>query len=159
MAYSKKTKPTKPIMKASKISLIAAVVAGVMLAHSPALCAQDTNASKDTQTRQGRPGRGGAGMKEHMDKVAKELNLTTEQKTKYEAAMKEQGEKRRGMRDLSPDERREKGKALREEVTKKMKEILTAEQFEKWQKSRTQGWPGSPGGQGHGPRKGGEDKK
>ena len=52
------------------------------------------------------------------------------------------------MRDATPEERQEKGKALREEMTKKMKEILNAEQFEKWQKMPQQRGPGGPGGQG-----------
>ncbi len=127
-------------MKASKISLVAALVAGVMLAYSPALRAQDANAGQDAKKHAGRPG--GAGMKEHLNKMAEDLKLTTDQKTKVEAAMKEQGEKMRGLRDLPQDQRREKGKALREEMTKKMKEILKPEQFEKWEKMRPQGRPG-----------------
>lgn len=145
-------------MKASKISLIVALIAGVMLAYSPALRAEEGKENKDAKTHQGRPERG-AGMKEHLDKMAKDLNLTADQKAKVEAAMKEQGEKMRGMRDLSPDERREKGKALREDMAKKMKGILTADQFEKWEKMRSQGRRGGSGGQGQGARKAGDDKK
>jgi protein CpxP len=140
-------------MKASRISLMAALIAGIMLAYSPALRAEDAKEGKDAKKHEGRPGGpGGPGMKEHFDKMAEDLKLTDEQKTKVQAAMKEQGEKMRGLRDLSQDERREKMKASREEMTKKMKGILTAEQFEKWEKNRPQGRPG-------GPRKGGDDKK
>jgi protein CpxP len=138
-------------MKASKISLIAAVIAGVMLAYAPALRAQDTN--RDTRTRQGRAG--GAGMKERVDKMAEDLKLTADQKTKVEAVMKEQGEKMRGLRDLTPEERREKSTALRAETTKKMKEILTAEQFTQWEKNRPQG---RPGGRRGAPPAGGQNK-
>jgi len=128
-------------MKASKISLIAVLAAGVMLAYSPALRAQDTN--KEGQVVKKHAGRpGAAGMKEHLDKMAEDLKLTADQKTKVEAAMKEQGEKMRGMRDLPPDQRREKGKAIHAEMTKKMKEILTSEQFAQWEKHRAQGRPG-----------------
>ena len=146
-------------MKASKTSLIAALIAGVMLAYSPALRADDAKEGAGAKKHEGRPGPGGAGMKEHFDKMAEDLKLTDEQKTKVQAAMKEQGEKMRGLRDLSPDERREKMKASHEEMTKKMKGILTAEQFEKWEKMRPQGRPGGPGHEGRGPRKGGDDKK
>ena len=146
-------------MKASKISLMAALIAGVLLAYSPALRAEDAKEGKDAKKHEGRPGRDGAGMKERLDKMAEDLKLTADQKTKVEAAMKEQGEKMRGLRDLSQDERREKFKASREEMTKKMKGILTTEQFEKWEKNRPQGGPGGFGGQGHAPRKVGDDKK
>jgi Spy/CpxP family protein refolding chaperone len=145
-------------MKASKISLMVALIAGVVLAYSPALRAEEGKEGKASKTHQGRPEHGAA-MKEHLDKMAEDLKLTADQKAKVETAFKEQGEKMRGMRDLSPDERREKGKAMREEMTKKMKGILTAEQFEKWEKNRPQGGPRGFGGQGHGPKKSGDEKK
>lgn len=142
-------------MKASKISLMAALIAGVMLASSPALRAEDAKEGKDAKKHEGRPGRDGAGMKEHFDKMAEDLKLTDEQKPKVQAVFKTRAEKGRAIREdssLSDEQKREKGKALMEEMNKKMKEILTAEQFEKWEKNRPQGRPG-------GPRKGGGDKK
>jgi len=142
-------------MKASKISLVAALVTGVLLAYSPALRAQDTNKAGQAPKKHAGPP-GGAGMKEHLDKMAEDLKLTADQKTKVEAVMKEQGEKMRGMRDLPQEERREKGKALREEMSKKMKGILTPEQFAQWEKNRPQR---RPGGQGHGPGNSPDDKK
>jgi periplasmic protein CpxP/Spy len=144
-------------MKASKISLMAALIAGVMLAYSPALRAQEAKEGKDTNTRQGRPG--GMGMKERVDKMAEDLKLTADQRTKVEAVMKDQAEKRRALRDLTPEERREKSQAMREEMAKKMKEILTAEQFEKWEKNRPQGGPRGQGGPGRGNRQGGAAQK
>ncbi len=146
-------------MKTSKISLMAALIAGVLLAYSPALRAEDAKESKDAPKREGQPGRDGAEMKERFDKMAEDLKLTADQKAKVETAIKEQREKMRGMRDLAPEERREKAKALREEMIKKMKGILTAEQFEKWEKNRPQNRPGRVGGQGPGPQEGGDDKK
>jgi len=142
-------------MKARKISLIVALIAGVMLAYSPALRAQDAKEGKDTKTRQGRPGRDGRGGQEYINKMAEDLKLTDEQKTKVEKVMTEQREKMRGARDLSEDQRREKFKTMREEMDKKMKEILTAEQYTKWEKERQQR---GPGGQKRGPRKGGDQK-
>jgi periplasmic protein CpxP/Spy len=131
-------------MKMHKVSLMAALAAGALIAFSPVLRAEDTKP-------EGRPSGQGprAGMaKERLAKMAEELKLTAEQKTKVEAVLKEQGEKMRGMKDATPEERRAKGKALREETTKKMKEILTPEQYEKWLKLREQGpqgrKPGAP---------------
>ena len=80
--------------------------------------------------------------------------LSDEQKTKVEAAMKAQAEALRGLRDATPEERREKAQAARKEFNGKMKEILTADQYAKWEKAREQRGPGRegrPGGPG-GPR-------
>jgi protein CpxP len=134
-------------MKASKISLIAALIAGVMFAYSPALRAQDA------KKHEGRPG-----MRQHFDKMAEDLKLTDEQKTKVQALFKSQAEKGRAIREdssLTDAQKREKGKALREDMTKGMKEILTSEQFAQWEKMRPQGRPGGFGGQR---KSGGADK-
>jgi periplasmic protein CpxP/Spy len=150
-------------MKTKRISLIAALIAGVLVAYLPMGQAQDANASKDATKPAGRPsGSGGPGgqraemAKERLNKMAEELKLTDEQKTKVEAVMKEQQEKMRGAREANanatPEVRREKAKAAREEVSKKMKGILTPEQFAKWEKMPMgrgpggQGRPGGPGG-------------
>jgi periplasmic protein CpxP/Spy len=149
-------------MKASRISLIAALIAGVMLAYSPALRAEDAKEGKDTKKHEGGPGRNGAAMKEHFDKMAEDLKLTDEQKTKVRELFKAQAEKGRALREdssLTDEQKREKFKASREEMKTKMKGILTVEQFEKWEKNRPQGRPGGMGGQGHGPHKAGGDKK
>ena len=53
------------------------------------------------------------------------------------------------MQDVAPDERREKGRAIREEEMKKFKEILTEEQYKKYQEMS----------QGYGKKGGGEKKK
>lgn len=140
-------------MKATRISLIAALIAGVLVAYSPASRAEDKE-TKPAPKREGRPGGpggpGGAeGIKERLNKIAEELKLNDGQKTKVEAAMKEQGEKFRAIRQdssLSDEQKREKGKALRDDLNKKMKEILTAEQYAKWEKMPGPGRPGGPGG-------------
>ena len=143
-------------MKATKISLMAALIAGVLVAYSPAVQAQDAKESKPAPKREGQPGGAGGqrgeAAKERLNKLAEELKLTDEQKTKVEAAMKEQGEKMRGLRDAPAEERQAKMKAGREEMSKKMKGILTPEQFAKWEKMPQgrgpggQGRPGGPGG-------------
>lgn len=140
-------------MKTNKFGIAAAAVAG-LIACGSIVHAQDNKDSKDAPKREGRPPGGprggdrGAMMKERLDKLAEELKLTDAQKTKVEAVMKEQGEKRAALRDATPEERQEKAKALREEMTKKMKGILNAEQFEKWQKMAQQRGPGGPGRRG-----------
>lgn len=122
-------------MKMHKVSLMAALAAGALIAFSPVLRAEDTKPEART------PGQGPrAGMiKERLAKMAEELKLTDDQKTKVEAVLKEQAEKMRGLKDATPEERREQGKAMREETAKKMKDILTPEQYEKFLKLREQG--------------------
>ena len=151
MAAKKQANESKvKFMKATRISLIAALIAAVLVAYSPAASAQ---AAKDTNAPpkgEGRPG-GPQAMKERLNKLAEDLKLTDDQKTKVEAVMKAHGEKMRASRDpnATPEERRAKMKAGREELSKKMKGILTAEQFAKWEKmplGRGPGGPGRPGG-------------
>jgi protein CpxP len=135
-------------MKMQKLSLMAALAAGALIALTPTLRAQD---SKPTRPEAGpRTGQGqrGEAAKERLAKISEELNLTAEQKTKFEAAMKAQAETVRGLRDATPEERREKMQAARKEMDGKIKEILTAEQYAKWEKIRQQRGPGGPGGQG-----------
>lgn len=79
------------------------------------------------------PGPGG-----HFEKMAKELNLTAEQKPKVESLMKEQHEKM---------------KALHEETHEKLKQLLTPEQaakLDKMKEEHKQRWKnrrGQPGGE------------
>jgi len=102
---------------------------------------------------EGRPGGpGGGAVRERMAKMAEELGLSDEQKTKLQEFMKSQADKRQELRDATPEERQEKAKAMREEMNKKMKEILTPEQYTKWEKLRPApgqrpGGPGGPGGE------------
>lgn len=139
-------------MKMHKVSLLAALTAGALIALSPALRGQDTK----PETRPPGQGQRGALMKQRLAKLSEELKLTDEQKEKVEAAMKEQTEKLRGLKEAAPAERREQGKALREEMTKKMKSILTAEQYKEYLKLREQGARGGPGN-GPGQKKSGAD--
>lgn len=86
------------------------------------------------------PAAGGAlaGGREKLQKIMEELNLSEEQKEKAKAAMQEQGQAMQGLRDASPEERREKFQKMQETMTAKMKEILNKEQFEKWEKARAE---------------------
>jgi len=136
-------------MKIHKFSLMAALAAAV-LAFNPALSAQEKDAKRERPP--GASGQRGDMIKERFNRMAEELKLTDAQKPKVEAALKEQVEKMRGLRDTAPEERREKVQTLRADMDKKLKEILTAEQYEKWQKTREQRGPredrpGSPRGE------------
>jgi|ERR1051325_9638860 Spy/CpxP family protein refolding chaperone len=132
-------------MKMTRISVIALLAAATVLAYSPTVRAQDAKEGKDAPKRE----RGGGAdfVKQRLDRLAEELKLTDAQKPKVEAALKAQAEAMRGARDLSQEERRDKMRSTREEFNKKMKEILTAEQYEKFEKLPTPGrGPGGPEG-------------
>jgi hypothetical protein len=160
-------------MKASKFSLVIALVAGVLLAGSSAVRAQDGEKKKDgpsdtpKRERPGAPGGAGGGdragmMKERFDKMATELKLNEEQKKKVQAAFQKRMESMRGLQDATPEDRREKAKAAQEAMNKEMKTILTAEQYAQFEKMPALGRPGGPGGEGKGEgkkRKDGEKKK
>ena len=128
-------------MKMHKASLLVALVAGALIAFTPTLRAEDK------PNRPERPERPAGGQRGDMlEKMAEELSLSDEQKTKLQEVFKAQ---REAMKDLSPEERREKGKQTREAMDAKIKEILTAEQYAKWEKIRQERRPGGPGGPGN----------
>ncbi|MGH7969234.1 MAG: hypothetical protein ACREIC_10965 [Limisphaerales bacterium] len=83
-----------------------------------------------------------------MDKMSSELKLNDEQKTKITALLQADTKKRRELRadtSLERKDRREKNRALMQDENKQMKEILTSDQFEAWQKMNAQGRKRSAG--------------
>ncbi len=125
--------------------LIAALAVGALLAGGSSLLAQDATNTPPPMEH----GPGGPGMKARGD-IAKQLDLTPEQKPKVEAIMKSTMEKRKELREdtsLTQEEKRDKGKALQEDTSKQLKAVLTPEQFTKWQeiskRARTRP-PGAP---------------
>ena len=98
-------------------------------------------------------------VKERVERIAKELNLSEEQKGKIRSVLQGQADKVRELRadqNLTPEQRREKMMAIRQENQKEMKGILNEEQFKKWTEMRNQAregrGPAAPGGQGERPR-------
>jgi Spy/CpxP family protein refolding chaperone len=128
-------------MKIHRISLMIALAAGALFAASPALRAQDAK-EKEAPKREGAPeGKRGEAVRDRFEKMSTDLKLTDEQKKKIQEAFRTQREKMQG---LSPEERRDKMREIRGEMDKKMKEILTKEQYEQWEKIRPQGGAGGP---------------
>jgi Spy/CpxP family protein refolding chaperone len=137
-------------MKMHKFGFAAALMAGALMTLTPTLRAED---AKPAAPEAGpRAGQRGEMAKERLAKLAEQLDLTAEQKTKVAAAMKEQAETLRGVREATPEERREKMQAARKAMDGKLKEILTAGQYAKWEKARAQRGAGGqrrsgPGGE------------
>jgi Spy/CpxP family protein refolding chaperone len=147
-------------MKTTRIGLMAMLLTGALLAAPALVRAQDTG--KDARPRPNRPARGeGLGAQQQLDRLAEELKLTEDQKKKVAEAQKARMEKLRQIREdssLSQEQKREKFREAMQDFDKKMKEILTSEQYEKWQKMRPQG-PAQGRGPLRGPRSGAEGKK
>src|ERR1039457_3266985 len=80
-------------------------------------------------------------LRDRMQETAKELNLTDEQKNKLQVIIRGQAGKLRDLRQdtsLAPEDKKEKLRALREEITAEVKKVLTSEQFEKWRAKQGQ---------------------
>jgi periplasmic protein CpxP/Spy len=128
-------------MKSTKTMLIAALAAGALLAGSSALRAQNATNTPPANEH-------GSGMKGRPN-LAKQLDLTDDQKPKVEAIMKGGMEKGRALREdtsLTPEEKKAKAKAIKEETATQLKAVLTPEQFTKWQEMSKRGPRNHPPG-------------
>lgn len=129
----------------TKTLALVAIVAGSLMAGI-SLQAQD--APKDKPAGE----RGGPGMRgrPNIDEIAKDLNLSEDQKTKLKTVLEEQQTKMQEVRkdaSLSQEDKRAKVKEIREGTQAKVKEILTPEQMTKWQEHMKRNRPpGGPGG-------------
>jgi periplasmic protein CpxP/Spy len=129
--------------------ILAAALAGLL--HTlPAASAAEQTASDPKPTTTA-PNERGARARDQMQQIAKELNLTEEQKTQLKPVIQKQAEKARALRadtSLSREERQAKLKTLRAELAPEFKKVLTPEQYEKWQKLRDErqrgGGPNAP---------------
>jgi len=137
-----------------KVLGIAALLSA--FAGSEMLLAAEGGTSADRPARRGRTGttvqpgsdKQGAGLR-RPDQLAEQLHLTQDQRQKIRALWREQRDKIEALRNdtsLTPQQRREKARALAEEHQQKMKEILTPEQYEKWQQRRESRGPGAGAG-------------
>jgi Spy/CpxP family protein refolding chaperone len=131
------------------------LIASAFLAAPLALHAEDGKPNRP----EGREGRGGPGgprfsPEERLKMMTEKLGLNQEQQDKIKAIMEESRGKFEGMKDLTPDERREKMREVMKADREKIGEVLTPEQKEKWkaamEERRKEGGPrhgkdGNPG--------------
>jgi Spy/CpxP family protein refolding chaperone len=118
-------------MKIHKLSLGVALALGSLLVCTSAAFAQDSNANTPKRERRGPPT-----VEQRVDRMATELKLTDDQKSKVTALFEEDAKKMkelRGDKNLTREEQREKFRAMRTESENKLKQILTPEQWEKHQ--------------------------
>jgi len=122
-------------LKSTKTMLIAALAAGALFAGSSSLLAQDaTNTPPADQH--------GHGMKGGRPDFATALNLTDDQKPKFQEIMKGAMDKRKALRDdssLTPEDKRTKMKAIQADTDTQLKALLTPDQYAKWQEMSKKG--------------------
>lgn len=134
-------------MKRSKLGILAILALGGLMACEPIALAQDKPAAPpaaggDTTPPPPRGGRG-AGLQGILDK----LDLTDAQKEKIKpilADMREKMQALRGDTSLSREDRMAKMKEINDAISAKLKDILTPDQFTKFEELRKQ--MGPPGG-------------
>lgn len=140
------------IMKITNYGLVAILALGTFLAAGSQVVAQEKKAEqkKHFTASDRQPG----------DRMAEELKLTEEQKTKMRTFREEQRKKAEEIRKdatLTQEQKQEKAAALRKEGDAKIKEILTAEQYAKWEKARDN-WKKGPAAPGERGQKKGQKK-
>ena len=122
-------------MKLNKTLMIAALIAGSVFTVGIAAHAQNATNTPPASTRP--PGGPGARNLMNFDYIATQLGLSEDQKTKAKPIFEEMRQK---MTDLRKDtatqaaDKPAKAKEIRDDATAKLKDILTPEQLEKWQK-------------------------
>jgi protein CpxP len=111
--------------------------------------------SKDAPARKGRPT-----VEQRMERMTKDLELTDDQKPKVKEVLEESQKKMQDLRNDSssdPSSRGEKRTEIMKEQDKKLKDILTADQYTKYEKMRDE--MRKKGGPGGGPDGGKKKKK
>jgi Spy/CpxP family protein refolding chaperone len=132
-------------MKIKKISM-AIIAASAVLAASPAVWAQAMDTNKPAGEAPARP-RGGGPTLEAIDKA---VTLTEAEKPKVKAALEAFTKAAQEARGGEQADMRAKMRTAREELDKKMKEILTPEQYTKYQAMPRRGGGRNGGGGGAG---------
>jgi periplasmic protein CpxP/Spy len=130
-------------MRTNKLMLAATMALGVLLACGTAAMAQDNKEGKGGK-------RGMVSPEERLKQIDEACKLTDAQKPKVKAALEDTQTKMQEARNAPQEERRDKVRTVMADLDKKMKEILTPEQYTKYEETR----PARGGG-----KKKGDDKK
>jgi len=124
-------------MKLNKTLIITGLVAGSVFAANVAVRAQDsTNTPPATPPAAAHPHPGPKGGM-NFEYTATQLGLTDDQKEKVRPILEDMRQKAADLNKdttLSQEDRRAKRLEIREAANAKLKEVLTTDQFAKWQK-------------------------
>ena len=123
-----------------KLSLIVAVALGSLVACSLATAQE---AGKDAAKK----GKRGFSAEQRVEQLKKSLDLKDDQVPKVKAVLEDQQKKMQELRgETDQQQRREKMRGIFEETNKKMKEILTEDQYKKYQERSPMGGKRGKGG-------------
>lgn len=149
-------------MKQNKSNLVAVLALTGLMACSPMAMALDTNApAKHSSPEAGGPPGGGPGegMRPRpgggLRAIAEKLNLSDEQKPKYQEALKGLRDVMGTLRDMTPDERKAKLKETFDGIDTKLKGFLTPDQYKIWETESAKIRAGRGPGGGPGGKRGG----
>ena len=142
--------------------MMVALAAGSLFASST-LQAQDAPKDKPADNKPTAPAPGARRPGLSLDGMAKQLDLSDEQKVKIKPILEDLQKQISELRkdtSIAPEDRPAKMKEIREGIAAKLKEILTPEQFAKWEKMGPgMRRPGGAGGPPPGaPGEGAKDK-
>jgi Spy/CpxP family protein refolding chaperone len=140
-------------MKSTKTLFLTALAVGSLLAFGTVANAGDTTNNPPSAPPAGAPpaGQRGPGMRgPTLDQLATTLKLTDDQKAKVKPILDARDQKLKDLRadtTLSPEDRRTKMQAIRNDMATQMKAVLTPDQFDQWQKmNQRQRRPAPAGG-------------
>lgn len=123
-------------MKRNKLGILAAIALGGLMVCGPIARAQDNNSTPPSATQRPSRARGNS-----LEAVMKQLDLNDDQKTKVKSIMQDNMEKTKALfqdSSLSRDEKMEKRKTIMEATDAKLKDVLTADQYKKYEELRKQ---------------------
>jgi Spy/CpxP family protein refolding chaperone len=124
-------------MKLSKTMIMAGLIAGSLVMTNSVVRAQGTTNAPAVAPHPAAPPHAPVDfVARQVDSMTKQLSLTDEQKGKIKPVLEESRQKRMALgkdTSLTPADRQAKAKEIQADVVAKFKEILTPEQFEKWQ--------------------------
>lgn len=132
----KNIQKTDSIMKIPKVS-IAVAAAAVLTALCVSAQTQTVTNNEASSTNRAAPPMRVNGAEARLDQLSKALDLTDEQKPQVKAVLEEETkairEARSTVGDGTPEERRAKYQSIREATSAKLKNILTTEQYTKYE--------------------------
>jgi Spy/CpxP family protein refolding chaperone len=138
-------------MRINKASLVAALAVAGLLVGSTLAYAQANDGGEKKQGKRGFPT-----VEERLARIDEAVKLTDEQKPKVKAALEDVQKQMMEARNAAPEERRDKMQTIMADQDKKMKEILTPDQYEKY---KAMPRPGRGGKKDGGEKKDGEKKE
>jgi protein CpxP len=129
-------------MKNSMFTLALIIALGMSVAARTTFAADsDTKKEKPEAAAPRRPG---GNPEARLDRMAKDLNLTDDQKAKLKTIFEDETAKMKSLREdtsVSREDRRTKVQDIRKDTDAKVKAVLNADQFAKWEKQRAERGP------------------